>query len=148
MGLLACLLAACGGPTSDSPPEPEPAPGSNVVHTPPPNADSLQRVNVQLYYEGEALVLAEVRPPLGGWTIVAQQEMVRTQSGAIGRLRVAERTDTDGLAVFWLDPAQPYTLETANETASPGCSWGRHYDSSVSTSERSELRLGLWLVCS
>jgi hypothetical protein len=105
-------------------------------------------VNVQLYYEGEDLPLAQVKPPLGGWTIVAQQEMVRTQSGAIGRLRVAERTDTDGLAVFWLDPAQPYILDTADKTATPGCWWSGYYDSSKSKRDSSDLRLGLSLVCS
>ena len=122
--LLGCLLVACGGATRDPPP------GSDVVHTPPPNADSLHRVSVQLHYEAspesEDAAPGVPKKPLGGWEIEARWLAERVPESApydSVAAEAVERTDVSGVAVFWLEHAGPYDFSTVEQDHVPRYCW-------------------------
>ena len=102
-----------------------------MVHTPPPNAESLHGVSVQLYYEGgaERALLGPPRKPLGGWEIearwVPQWRRAELAPGERVAPEAVERTDVSGVAVFWLEQAGPYEFWTDEQKGSPppDCWW-------------------------
>lgn len=142
--LLACLLVACGGATR------EPPPGWDVVHTPPPNADSLQRVSVQLSYESGPEVPGLPEKPLGGWKIEARWTGDGRASAGVPDFNVAaeavERTDLSGVAVFWLEHARAYEFWLVDQhRAEESCWW---WGRAQWEGESSDVMLQLSLACS
>jgi hypothetical protein len=124
-GLLSAGLLGCGG-QSDEPPAGEPAeerlPGEGVVHTPPPNADSLHRVRAQLHYGDNPAQLGFERVPLGGWNASAVLVMPRviesvevTLDAPDGRFIVV----TDSCDEYVADPAflgcEPRTITVQDD---------------------------------
>lgn len=115
--LIGCVIVGCGGEAA------VPPPGLEVVHTPPPNADSLHRVSVQLYY-GDYGPAFDTSQPLGGWKVEAQLVKCHSDdciSFEVIRSEAVARTDTHGVAVFWLEQAGPYNFDSELRASDPGC---------------------------
>jgi hypothetical protein len=106
-----------------------------------------------LHFEGgtepDDAVLGLATKPLGGWTVEATWLPQWQGGGATSRegavLEAVERTDVDGVAVFWLEQPGTYDFSSSDPDALEAYCWWT--GNTVWRGDRSKVVLELMVGC-